>query len=183
MPDANRPQADLVADLVLLTQALDDPSVHLDVTLSNLAAELATAYVSLLGFDILLDDENTCLISTLPADTPVRSSLLIPLNGTAPRHWLLLYASAERAFQAGAPELARLSGSAALSIDQHLSPATRPAVGRPIQAASQVHQAIGVLVGLGATPEQARAALHATAAASGRSEVSVAIDILNRVAD
>ncbi len=179
MPGSYDPGTDLVADLALLTEAVDDPSLNLGAALDRLRAELTTGFASLVGFAFILGDETTYLISTLPTGTPVRSSLLIPLGGARPRPSLLLYASAAGAFDA---ELAELSGSVpgGLVRDAHLSPA-RPAVHRTVRAASLINQAIGVLIGLGATPEQALSALHDTAAASNRSEVGVAIDILNRL--
>lgn len=173
----------LAVDLALLTEAVNDPSLDLAASLRRLVAELSAAFPSLAGLTVLLGGDTAYSITTLPARSTVRSSLLIPLRATAPGTALVLFASSTRAFQAQLAEFARVSGtgSAALVVDRHLSAGSRSAMTRTVQAASWVNQAIGVLIGLGATPEAAWAALRATAAETGQDEVSAAIDILARL--
>ncbi|WP_017935330.1 lysylphosphatidylglycerol synthase transmembrane domain-containing protein [Nocardioides sp. Iso805N] len=186
----------LSAELALLTQALDLPGVDVAETLTRLAADSRTAAGSYLGLSVAITADRTAFAFTVLDDgvraDHIRSSLLVPLtvapdeNGavdatTSPASLtLIFYAATPGAFIDLAADLAWLTGLALsdVRLDEHrtLPPSHTPS--KHLRAMATINQALGVLIGQGATPDQAERDLAARAAEAGIDLPAVATLVL-----
>jgi hypothetical protein len=182
----------LGAELHRLTQSLDDPSVDVAHTLHRLAADARSAVASYLGLSMTVQTDGSPDVTlTLMEDVGrdrIRASLAVPLaseNGGGTVGFLILCAGQPGAFVDMAADLSWLTGVplADLMCDQHLDLSERPMNLGSWQAASVVNQAIGVLIGRGSTPAQAREILAAGTEAGGCDQYTVAARILASLAD
>ncbi len=167
--------AALAAGLRLLTETLDDPGADVADGLRQLTLDAAAAVSSYLGLSLVLPVRDPPFTISVLADGAVagdiRTSLHVPLpgldSGPHPAMALILYAEAPGAFVDLAADLAWLTKRAPteFTLDAHLAvPAGTDIAGR-LQAASDIDQAIGVLISRGYTPEQADSRLDASAGA------------------
>ncbi len=104
--------------------------------------------------------------------TDVVSSVQVPLSlivGSGRDVVLLCYARQPGAFVELVADLAWLSGLglAEFVLDEHCGVAFEPRIGESLIAASVINQAVGVLIGQGHTPEQARRELEQRADRAG----------------
>jgi hypothetical protein len=184
--------AALAADLAVLSEALDETDGGLADALRQLVADVKVAVPSYLGLTIVAG--NGTYPMTLTAMEPfthpsdVVSSLVLPLaddraaEAGAPLV-LILYAARPDAFVDLAADLGRLTGRPLrdFALDQHLVPPAELDSSTGVRASSLVHQAIGVLIGRGYTPEEADLEIELRAAADGNSRAKAADIILARL--
>lgn len=161
--------AALAADLAVLTEALDDSAFDLAGCLRQLVADIRFAVPAYVGLTLTLNDnERPVSFTLLEPDitaTDVATSVLVPLSlmvGGGSETALLCYARQPGAFVDLAADLAWLSGLALADfvMDEHLSLAFEPRTGESLIAASAINQAVGVLIGQGHTPDEARRRLE-----------------------
>ena len=179
--------AGLAFELELLTQALDVPGTDLAQTLTRLAADAHTAVDSYLGLSVTITANQPPFDLTLLNEGTrrehIRASLLIPLStaaGDGPASVaLILYAATPGAFIDLAADLSFLTGRtlAEFPLDEHRALAANSTT-PGLASASVINQALGVLVGRGATLEQARRDLRQHAAAAGIALLAAATVIL-----
>jgi hypothetical protein len=182
--------AALAADLVLLTQALDDPGTDIAETLSQLVSDARLAVRSYLGLTVTACAAVPTFTFTAmddfayPAD--VVSSLFMPLSYagldlSVSRLAVILYAARPGAFVDLAADLSWLTGLALgdFAVDQHRHLPAESAADGAEHTASVINQAIGVLLGRGHTVEQAGFELDARATNAGHSRYTAADIILN----
>lgn len=176
--------------LTALTATFDDPDIDLARTLKALTDQVDLAVPSFLGVSVHVTTGGARIdlasMDTIPA-SGIGSSLTIPAqspsNGNAhpadasSRIELILYAAAPGALVDLAADLGFLMSLplSAFALDQHLD-GPEP-TGSAMDAISLVDQAIGVLLGLGRTPEQAENDI-ADQASAGVSREAVAAAIL-----
>ncbi len=179
--------ATLSADLALLAQVLDRPRTDLAEMLRRLVTDARSAVSSYRGLSLTTGGDAPFIVTLLQEETAaedVRTSILVPLrHGTGPvdaRPALILYAAQPGAFVDLAADLSWLTGIAPreYALDQHLSTIDLVPTGPPLRVASVVNQAIGVLIGRGHPPEQAREELAALALAAGTGPHGAAVDLL-----
>jgi hypothetical protein len=157
--------AAMAASLDILTAALDEPGIDIAHSLQQLAFAAVAAIPSYLGLSILVSHSDSRFICTRLADGVFvgdrRTSLrvLLPTMGAThdPAVAVILYATAPGAFVDLAADLAWLTGRppADFMLDQHLAIASGADTAGQLQAASDINQAIGVLIGRGYSPRQA----------------------------
>lgn len=175
----------LSAELALLTQALDLPGVDVAETLTSLAADSRTAADSFVGLSVAITTDLTTFDFTVLDEgvqaEHIRSSLLVPLTGardencaveatTSPASiTLVFYATTPGAFIDLAADLAWLTGLALsdFRLDEHRTLPPGHTSSKSPRAMSTINQALGVLIGQGATPDQAERDLAARAADAG----------------
>ena len=181
--------AALAAQLAILTEALDDPTVDIAESLLHLAASVRTAVASYLGLMVIIDGADPLVVLTAFADgvekADVRTSLLQVVasdgQGLAPRLSLILFAAVPGAFVDLAADLCWMTGrplSDAI-LDRHLSVLVDGHAGDTLQKASVINQALGVLIGLGYTPGQADVELDTRAAKVGTDRHQAATLVLD----
>jgi hypothetical protein len=164
----------LAADLDILTAALDEPGADIAHSVRQLALNAAATITTYLGVSVLVSDNQLPFAFTVLEDGVVvgdiRTSLRVVVPGVGNGEDRLavavqLYAGSPGAFVDLAADLAWLTERppSDFVLDQHL---TLPAASEPgaLHAASVINQAIGVLVGRGYTPKQARRQLDTEAA-------------------
>jgi hypothetical protein len=170
--------AGLTAELDLLTQALDLPGTDMAETLNRLVADAQAAVDSYLGLSVMIvanrSEFDLTVLNEGSRPEHIRTSLLVPLSTVAAHRIpasvaLILYAAAPGAFIDLAADLSWITGRplSEFRLDEHRTlPAsyTNPA---PLTALSHINQALGVLIGRGAVPEQAERDLYARAATAG----------------
>jgi hypothetical protein len=170
----------LVADLGLLTDALDQPGTDVAATLAALASDAAASVNSYLGLTVRMraagaDVEVTTLLDQADA-ARVRSSLRIPLGAPdspegrqGDRIDLVLFAATPGAFVDLAADLAWLTGRPMddARLDHDVAGPFDLDPSRSLRARSSIDQALGVLIGGGLTSEQASSELDALAARDG----------------
>ena len=166
--------AALAADLGILTAALDEPGTDVLHSLHQLAADATAAVPTYLGLSVIVSRSDppftfTTVEHGVAGD--VRTSLRLTLPGVGdgrapPQVALILYAGTPGTFVDLAADLAWLTGRppSDFALDQHLSVSRGSDTATHLRAASVVNQAIGVLIGRGHTPGQARRELDAQAA-------------------
>ena len=181
--------AALAADLAILSEALDETDADITDALRQLVVDVRLAVRSYLGLTVTSDGATPHLSLTAMEDhahpDDVVSSLMMPLSdgsidGTGLPLAVILYAATPGAFVDLAADLCWLTGRLLtdFALDQHLIlPAASDSDGA-VRAASLVNQAIGVLLGLGYTPEQAVIEIDTRAAAAGHSRTDAANVIL-----
>jgi hypothetical protein len=161
--------AALIADLALLTQALDTEGLDLEAGLRSLAADVKMAVTSYTGMTVTIALDGHEVTFTVH-DTPTaaassRTSLLIPLNAlttTDPQSALVLYAATPGAFVDLAADLSYALGmeATALAFDRHLPAPDAQSASTGLGTRVAIDQAVGILIGRGHTPETARDELH-----------------------
>lgn len=178
--------AAMAADLAILTQALDARGVNVADSLRQLAADAAAAIPAYLGLSVIVSDSDPPITFTLVADGPatvdVCASLRMMLSGgrNRPPVALILHSGAPGAFVELAADLALLATQSLtdLIFDQDLTVADSASANQ-LQAATDINQAIGVLIGRGYTPQLARQHLDAKAVRISTSRHAIAQLILN----
>ena len=172
----------LAAELALLTQALDLSGTDVAETLTRLAARAQAAVDSYLGLSVEITTHLAAFALTLLNEGTqtehIRTSLLVPLSATPAKETqarvgtmasasmaLILYAATPGAFIDLAADLAWLTGRAAVDfrLDENRSLPQNYNNPRPLRAMSIINQALGVLIGRGATLEEAERDLAARA--------------------
>jgi len=174
----------LAAELALLTQALEISGTDVAETLTRLAARAQAAVDSYLGLSVEITSHLAAFDLTLlnkgTQTEHVRTSLLVPLSARPAKQTqahvgtmasasmaLILYAATPGAFIDLAADLAWLTGRAAadfrLDENRSLPQNYNDNDPRPLRAMSIINQALGVLIGRGATLEEAERDLAARA--------------------
>ena len=155
--------AALTADLALLTQALDDSGIDLEVGLRAFTADVKVAVASFTGMTMTIAFDGHDVSFTVHDDATIQpaTSLLIPLatvTPTDPASTLLLYAATPGAFVDLAADLiyALRIEPTALVLDGHFDPRAGSDGITGLDEHSAINQAIGVLIGRGHTPESAQ---------------------------
>lgn len=189
----------LVAELAVLTEALSDPEVDLQEQLRRLAGSVRVTVSSFLGvrmtvvvdgypFTITTLDDATAAAGFAPV--VIGASVSIPLGSarrTNTTSTVVFYASTPGAFVDLAADVTvalRLEPGVVV-VDPHRDdPDGAPVVSGSTgwSEVSIINQAIGVLIGRGRTPEQARAALDGYAASTGLVVVDAARAVLSSIA-
>jgi hypothetical protein len=172
--------ARLAAELALLTQALDLPGTDVAQTLGRLAADAQSAVESYLGLSVAITADRIRFDLTLLDDgtqsVHIQTSLLVPLSTAAAQASetpgsvaLILYAATPGAFIDLAADLSWITGRALTEfrLDEHRTLPSTYVAPTSLAAMSSINQALGVLIGRGATPEQAERDLHMRAATAG----------------
>ncbi|RAL30831.1 ANTAR domain-containing protein [Rhodococcus sp. AQ5-07] len=168
--------AAMSATLAVLTEALDDPGVDITHSLQRLALAAAEAFPTYIGLSVVVPQSNPpIIITTMTAGTAVgdvRTSLHIsvPDHPADPRTTLataiILYARSPGTFVDLAADLTWLTGRPAADfvLDQDLTVPAAADISADLHAASDIDQAIGVLIGRGETPQHAHHLLDRHAA-------------------
>jgi len=173
--------AALAADLSILTAALDEPGADVLHSLHQLGVDAQAAVPSYLGLSVIVDGSDRPFTFTTVEDgaaDDVRTSLRLTLPSvgvgvgdgrTPPWVALTLYAGTPGTFVDLTADLAWLTGRPPtdFALDQHLSVPAGSDAGTYLRAASVINQAIGVLIGRGYPPEQARQELDTQAESAG----------------
>lgn len=145
--------AALAADLVLLSQALEDADLDLETRLRGFAATVHRAVSSYTGMTMTIVLDGYDISFTVHDDAKARpvTSLLIPLAALTP---------------ATAADLSYALGidPAALVLDGQVDSPADSVAGHGLEQHLAINQAIGILIGRGYTPESARNELHRLAA-------------------
>jgi hypothetical protein len=182
--------AALVAELDLLTQALDVPGTDVAQTMSRLATDARTAVASYLGLSVAVTASEEELDFTMIDEgldlASARTSLLVPLSAptvdgtTRASVALIFYAAAPGAFIDLAADLAWITGRdpADFRLNEHRTVPHSAADPAPLESLTRINQALGVLIGRGSTPEQAERDLYARAARTDSDIRDAAISIL-----
>lgn len=181
--------ATLAADLALLTAALYDPAADLTTDVTDtvlvLAADARLAVRSFVGLTVTITiaghaggaADRVALRLTLldeyvdPRDIETSLRLPRPTDGARPDQpsiAVVLYAAMPGAFVDMAADLCFLTGHgfAAADLDQHRGLARKADTTGLLQARTEIHEAIGLLIARGRTREQAYAELDTLADAA-----------------
>jgi len=172
--------ASMAAALALLTEALDEPDTDIAHSLHRFTLDAAAAVTSYLGLSVVVSQSNPPFTVTTLADGALAgdicTSLHVLLPGIGDGHdpvsvALILYAGTPGAFVDLAADLAWLTGRPLTEVilDEHLTVPAGSDTTDQLQAASDINQAIGVLIGRGHTPQQAHRQLD-THAANNRTD-------------
>ncbi len=179
---------DAAAALAVLTEALDEPGADIADSLEQVALAAATAVTSYLGLSVVVAADDSPLTITVLAGGGaagyIRASLHMGLIGSGPAAIaLVLYAGTAGAFVDLAADLAWLTRRppTEITLDQHLTVPASADVAERLHAASDIDQAIGVLIGRGHTPEEARRHLDSHAAANGTDRRAAAQSIIDTI--
>jgi hypothetical protein len=167
--------AALAAELEILTAALDQPGVGVARSVRQLALNAAAGVSTYLGLSVLVGRSDPPFAFTAVADgvaaDDIGTSLRVELAGVGDglAVAVYLYAASPGAFVDLAADLAWLTARplSDFVLDKHLTIPAPSNTGTQLHAASVINQAIGVLVGRGHTPEQARWQLDTQAADAG----------------
>ncbi|MEO6702383.1 MAG: hypothetical protein ABI140_18265 [Jatrophihabitantaceae bacterium] len=190
--------AALAADLRALTDALDDPAADIAATLQGLGANAGQAVDSYVGLSVgYTGGSRPFSFVLLPEPAPlVRSSLRMSMAGPplavltgvpaidqAAEIVLVLYAENPGAFVDLAADLGWLTARpGAFDLDLDLDDLPTSSINSGMSALakqSSIDQALGVLIGLGSTPEQARDELDRAAHTVGSPNFEAALAILS----
>lgn len=177
--------ATLAAELDLLTDALNDPSVDIAETLRAMADATRSAVPSFLGLSLVaLGAGAPVTFTAMEAGTiEVRTSLMLPLlrpSGLEPRRAvsLIIYAGRAGALVDLAADMTWLTGLDGFELDGHLSLPAQQGTHGALQAESIVNQALGLLIGLGYLPDEADRELGRRSTAEGTTRSASAEQIL-----
>lgn len=155
-----------MAALAILTEALNEHGTDIAHSLHRLTLDAAAAVSSYLGLSVVVSHSNMPFTVTALADGAVAgdicTSLHVLLGGVGDGHdpasvALIVYAGTPGAFVDLAADLAWLTGRplTEITLDGHLTVPAGPDAAAQLLAASDINQAIGVLIGRGYTPQQA----------------------------
>jgi len=186
----------LAATLGLLTAALDDPGADIAVNVGALGAAAAAAIGSYLGLTVCISGPSALRLTVwVPGKTMpvIRASLCIPMpnvgagtggDGAGVGVDLVVYAGRAGALVDLAADLSWLTGRdlSDFALDEHLHLPVDPDDTLTLLTASLIDQAIGVLIGRGHTPDQARRELDVHAARTGTDRAGAAAHILTTLA-
>ena len=186
----------LAATLGLLTAALDDPGADIAVSVGALGAAAAAAIGSYLGLTVCISGSSALRLTVwVPGKTMpvIRASLCIPMpnvgagtggDGAGVGVDLVVYAGRAGALVDLAADLSWLTGRdlSDFALDEHLHLPVDPDDTLTLLTASLIDQAIGVLIGRGHTPDQARRELDVHAARTGTDRSGAAAHILTTLA-
>ena len=184
----------VAADLALLSDALDDPNADIAQSLHRLAADTKLAVASYLGLTITHPTSDGPVVisafedgggpnesrSSLTIELPPRSSAqaVAPVPIT-----VVLYAANPGAFVDTAADLNWLAGGTTdYPVDRGLPPHADPVPAHTVRGLSMINQAIGLLIGQGHTPEQARAQIALAADEAGTDRPTAAARLLAVIA-
>jgi hypothetical protein len=181
----------MAAALALLTQALDEHGTDIAHSLHRLTLEAAAAVPSQLGLSVVVPHSDPPLTVTTLADGAVAGDICTSLHMLVPGIGdghdpvsvaLILYAGSPGTFVDVAADLSWLTGRplTEVTLDEHLVPAG-PDTTDQLQAASDINQAIGVLIGRGYTPQQAHRQLDTQPANSRTDRHTAARLILDTI--
>jgi hypothetical protein len=181
----------LLAELSMLSEALDAPSSDISASLSELMVGLVDAVPSVVGLSILVGDPHDPVeITTIEQASQVeqiRTSLRLSLLSSDPAGHdeqpsvvLVVYAALPGALVDLAADLAWLSGRPLdeARLDEDLKGPHAKASHGLLARLSSVNQAVGVLMASGLTPEEAKAELDLRAVESGVERHLAAVDLL-----
>jgi hypothetical protein len=182
--------AGLTAELAILSQALDDSEDSIARSVLRLAAEISAAVQSYLGLTVTIMPSASQISFTMLQDggqpAGVRSSVRIALPSADPGEGdvgpaiaLTFYAATPGAFVDLAADLAWLNrgNPTQITLDQHLTVAAGVPTATP-SAVSLINQAIGMLIGRGHSPEQARQRLSRPSASGVVDHLDAAVAVL-----
>ncbi len=183
----------LVVQLAVLSEALSDPGIDLQEQLHELGQSVRTSVSSFLGLRMTVVVEDypfTLTALEAGADpTAVGASVAITLGAadrTATSSSVVFYAGTPGAFVDLAADAAKQHPSpGAVVLDAHLDDpdGAHPVAGfTGFSEISVINQALGVIMGGGRTLAQARVALEARAAGTGRGIVATAQAIVTAAA-
>ena len=181
--------AGLATDLRRLTAALDEPGADIAQSLHKMAADTQAAVRTYLGLNVSVSRSDPLFTFTCLNDGVVAGDIATSLRLTLPSigdSWappavaLILYAGSPGAFVDLAADLAWLTARplSDFVLDRHLIIPGGSDSGAQLSAASVINQAIGVLIGLGYTPQQADRRLDTQAAHAGTDRYAAAQLIL-----
>ncbi|TPG36704.1 ANTAR domain-containing protein [Mycolicibacterium hodleri] len=181
--------AALAAELEILTAALEEPGADVAHSLQSLMQYAANAVATYLGLSVLVARSEPAFAFTVLADgvaaEDVHTSLHVVVPGPGERGGrfavtVTLYARSPGAFVDLAADLAWLTKSPVSDfvLDQHLAIPAPSTSGTTLVGASLVNQAVGVLIGRGYTPEEARGHIDAHAARARTDRLDAAERIL-----
>jgi hypothetical protein len=184
----------MFAALGVLTEALDEPGTDIAHSLQQLALAAAVAIPTFRGLSVLVPHSDPPFTVTTLADGvkagDIRTSLqvLLPTMGAdhdAASVAVILYAAAPGTFVDLAADLAWLTGRpmSEVTLDGHLTVPAAADIGAQLHAASDINQAIGVLIDRGYTPRQAHRHLDIQAATNRTDRHATAQLILGTVID
>jgi hypothetical protein len=184
----------MVAALGILTDALDEPGTDIVHSLQQLALAAAAAIPTYRGLSVVVPQSDPAFTVTTLADGvnagDIRTSLQVLLptmgaDGDAATVAVILYAAAPGTFVDLAADLAWLTGRpmSEVTLDGHLTVPAATDIGAQLRAASDINQAIGVLMGRGYTPRQADRHLDIQAATNRTDRHAAAQLILDTVDD
>lgn len=176
----------LMADLAVLTAALEDPDADLVTLVDQLGVSAAVAVNSFLGLRLtLIVDGYPFIMSTVEGDPVCATSARVPLpaaDGTDAGSEIVFHAATPGALVDLAADVTYRLGlrSGEVVLDADLAPGGTAAASTGLADISTLNQAVGVLIDRGRTPQLARAQLDATAREAGLAPLSVAREILRR---
>lgn len=183
----------VLADLALLSDALDDPDADIAQSLQRLAADTKDAVASYLGLTITITTSGGPVVisafedGTGPNDS--RSSLTVELQPRSSMELIppapitvVLYAANPGAFVDMAADLTWLGGGLIeYPLDLGLPPFVNSTPVQTVRGLSSINQAIGLLIAQGHTPEQARAHIDQIAAETGTDGPTAAGQLLGSI--
>jgi hypothetical protein len=186
-----------VAALTLLNDALDEPNPDLTQTLHYVATGASTAVASYVGMSVCVEDAaGPEVLFTALEDgiepgtiaTSLRLTFTTPSQdqSSQPGHsrliWLVLYATTPGAFVDLTADLAWLANP---SCGEYVLDEDVPLAKQPhslyVTAASTINQAIGILIGRGATPEEASEHLDHLAVGQSTDRLTAAAAIISQL--
>jgi hypothetical protein len=187
-----RIDAAMAAALAALTEALDQHGTDIAHSLHQLTHDAAAAISSYLGLSVVVSQSDPPLTITTLADgaavADICTSLHMLLRGMKPGQApvaLILYAATPGAFVDLAADVTWLKASPMIEVtlDEHLLSATGRETATQLHAASDINQAIGVLIGRGYTPHEAHREIDTHAATNHTDRHSAARLILDAITD
>lgn len=185
-------QRRLMADLSLLTEALDSDTVDLAHLALRLVSDIDDAVSSVVSVTLTMtidgEDFELAALAEDPNAREAASSLCLTLTGRANSRAttrLLIRSGTAGALVDFAADVSFSLGldSAAAVLDGHLRRRTQnrlaaTEVGYTLAAMSEINQAVGVLIESGRTPPEGRAELRRLALASSTPLIEVARQVL-----
>lgn len=177
----------LADDLQSLTEAIGDPVLDLASVLTVLTDDLSTAVPSYLGLSLTLNlGELPLTLNSFadPTDGSAQSSMWLPLVPTdlaGPSGHVVLYARTAGAFNDLADDASWMLGHQGQAVvDSHIFPVTAGPSGlHGFREFCAINQAAGILIAMGETPDTALVELHRRAAATNRTILESAQDLLS----
>jgi hypothetical protein len=181
--------AALALDLAALTEALDGPGVDIVGAVQRLAADAGAAVDSYAGLSVMITSGGRSITFTAleeltePADIRTSLHMLLAAGGPAttqptPAIEIVLYARTPGAFVDLAADAGWLSDGSRMLIDRHLTVPRHDSTSG-LAELSALNQAVGVLIGRGRSPEQARVDIDLLATDAGVSPAAAAATILD----